>query len=208
MEELRSTDILDREIQEDARKKAEKLLKAADSDCERIRSESEARLESARAEKAADCDARLEAYRQDSESAIPLEKQRRMVSLVDTSVRAALDSWFKDIGAARRLALYRSKLERYVPNLGTARLRVREIGYPVSDVEALLEGTVGRDRVESVVVLGEAEARVAGFADGLLVETADRSTLCRVTRSEIFEELLSSRRQELAEALFGGRLPE
>ena len=31
MEELRSTDILDKEIQDDARKKAEKILKNADA---------------------------------------------------------------------------------------------------------------------------------------------------------------------------------
>ena len=34
MQELRSTEILDKEIQTDARKKADKLLKKADADCE------------------------------------------------------------------------------------------------------------------------------------------------------------------------------
>ena len=36
MEELRSTEILDREIQADARKKAENILKKAEKSCEDI----------------------------------------------------------------------------------------------------------------------------------------------------------------------------
>lgn len=208
MEELRSTEILDREIHEDARKKAEKILKAADAECGRILSESDSRFDAVKKEKISAYDSRLEAYKQDEESTIPLEKQRRLVSLIDSSVRKALLDWFEGIGKDRRLALYRSKLERYVPNLGTARVRIREIGYAEGDITALVNETAGQGRIQEIQVLTEAQARVAGFADGLLVETADRSVLCRVTRSEIFEELLSVKRQELAEALFGGRLSE
>ena len=36
MQELRSTDILDKEIQADARKKAERMLAKADLDCEKL----------------------------------------------------------------------------------------------------------------------------------------------------------------------------
>ena len=36
MQELRSTDILDKEIQADARKKAERMLQKADSDCQAL----------------------------------------------------------------------------------------------------------------------------------------------------------------------------
>ncbi len=208
MEELRSTDILDREIHEDARKKAEKVLKAAERECERIRSETEARIAAAAQDKKKDYEKKLEAYRQDAESSIPLEKQRRLVSLIDSSVRKALIEWFEGIGKERRLALYRSKLERYVPNLGTARVRVREIGYAESEIADLIEKTVGKGRLTGVTLISDAQSRVEGLVDGLLVETEDRSVLCRVTRSELFAELLSDKRQELAEALFGGRLSE
>ena len=36
MQELRSTDILDKEIEADARRKAEAILKRADKECEEI----------------------------------------------------------------------------------------------------------------------------------------------------------------------------
>ena len=44
MKEFRSTEILDKEIQEDARRKAEKLLKRADIDGQRIIDETEDRI--------------------------------------------------------------------------------------------------------------------------------------------------------------------
>ena len=48
MEELRSTEILDREIQSDARKKAENILKKADKSCEEILNSVEKTIEEAR----------------------------------------------------------------------------------------------------------------------------------------------------------------
>ena len=51
MEELRSTDILDREIQSDARKKAENILKKADRQCADILNSVGKTIEDARAAK-------------------------------------------------------------------------------------------------------------------------------------------------------------
>lgn len=208
MEELRSTEILDREIYEDARKKAEKFLRAADVECGRLRDEADARIKAAELEKRAEYGARLAAYRQDAESTIPLDKQRRLVSFIDREVHVALREWFRMIGPDRRLELYRSKLQRCVPVLGARKLRIRETGYPPADIVSLVDAVAGKGRVEDIEELSETEARLAELSDGFIVETADRSILCRVTRSEIFDELLSRRRQELAESLFGGRLPE
>ena len=44
MEELRSTEILDKEIREEARRKAEKILKEAEIDCREIGQKTEARF--------------------------------------------------------------------------------------------------------------------------------------------------------------------
>ena len=98
MEELRSTEILDREIRDDARRKAEKILKDADRGCAAIASEVAARIAELRAAKEAEIAARLESYRRDSESRLPLDKERRLVSFIDSSVTSALEQWFRDIG--------------------------------------------------------------------------------------------------------------
>ena len=51
MEELRSTEILDKEIEADARKKADKILKNADSEAEKILADVETRVKEAKEQK-------------------------------------------------------------------------------------------------------------------------------------------------------------
>lgn len=208
MEELRSTEILDREILEDARKKAEKALKAADAECARIGEESLARLEETKKEREAEYARALEAYRADALASIPLERQRRLVARIDGAVRDSLESWFTSLPAERRLSIYGMMMKRSEGVFGTQPVRARVAGYTVEEATGLLAGVFGKNRIAELSVLSEGEARLAGFVDGLLLDNPDRSTLCRVTKRELFEELLCDRRQELADSLFGGRLPE
>ncbi|HNY17174.1 MAG TPA: hypothetical protein PK542_06205 [Treponemataceae bacterium] len=208
MEELRSTEILDREIRDDARRKAEKILKDADRDCAAIESEVAARIADLRAVREAEVAARLESYRRDSESRLPLDKERRLVSFIDSSVISALELWFRDIGPERRLALYGQLLARYQPMFEGKRVRVSCAGYSQDAARSLAEGALGSGSVLAVAELDGAEAARMRVSDGFLVEAEDRSLVCRATREELTRAILEDRRQELAEALFGGRLPE
>jgi V/A-type H+/Na+-transporting ATPase subunit E len=203
MEELRSTEILDREIQDDARRKAEKILKANEAECERILSGVASRVDSARSEKEAEYAARLAAYVRDSEAAIPLEKQRKLVSFIDDSVKAALDGWFAGIGKERRLELYANLLRKAKPLFTSSGVDVFFRGYGEGDVRALVDSIFGPALVKSV-----AESASASFGDGIVLESADGLIRCRATMDEIRETLLAGKRQELAEALLGGRIPE
>ena len=208
MEELRSTEILDREIRDDARRKAEKILKDADRDCAAIAVEGAARIAEIRKAKEADGAARLESYRLDAESRLPLDKERRLVSFIDSSVIAALEEWLKDIGPERRLALYGTLLARYRPVIGERRVRVSCAGYSADSARALAERSLGSGSILSVADIDGTEAALLGFTDGFLIVAEDRSFSCRATREELTGTILEDRRQELAEALFGGRLPE
>ena len=80
MEELRSAEILNREIQNEARKKAEKLLKDAEVEVARIQKASETRIKKLREEKQELFAQRLQHIQHDIEAAIPLEKERFLVS--------------------------------------------------------------------------------------------------------------------------------
>lgn len=208
MEELRSTEILDREIQEDARRKAEKILKNSDAECRQILDEVEGRIAKTRAEKKAEYLKRLEAYRRDSRSAIPLEKQRRLVSFIDGSVNSALEEWLSRIGEKRRLDLFAGLLEGYRGVTGNQGLGVSYIGYPEADVRAVVSRVFGKEKIASVTGVSAARAAELGFTDGIYIETEDGSVSCRATMEEIRSSLLSTRREELAKALMGGRLPE
>jgi V/A-type H+-transporting ATPase subunit E len=210
MEELRSTEILDREIQDDARRKAEKVLKAAENDCVRITDGVAARVAATRTEKEKELAKRLFAYKKDSESAIPLEKQRRLVSFIDTSVQEALDAWFKVIGPKKRLTLYERLMERYKSVLGGRKLQVTwsGSGYTDEEIKELVFRIFESGNIDSVTEIDKKSVASGDFSDGLYIRTTDAHIFCRATLAEIRTDLLSSKRQEMAEALMGGRLPE
>jgi len=208
MEELRSTEILDREIRDDARRKAEKILKDAERDCAAIASEASARIAELRAARESETAARVESYRRDAESRLPLDKERRLVSFIDSSVNAALEEWFQNIGTERRLALYEALLARYRPTLGGKRVRVSCAGYTADAARSIAERVFGKDSILSVTELNGPSSARGRLSDGFLVEAEDGSLSFRATRDELTRSILEDRRQELAEALFGGRLPE
>ncbi len=213
MEELRSTETLDREIRDDARRKAEKILKDADAECVTIAATVASRIAVTRSEKEKIAAENLAHYRSDAESRLPLEKERLIASFIDSSVRAALDAWFEGIGADRRLALYESLLARYKTVLAGKRVNVSCAGYSIDAVGALVARALAPVSAAPlsappVVLLEKAEAARAGFSDGFVIETEDRAVLCRATREELLRGILEDWRQELAESLFGGRLPE
>lgn len=213
MEELRSTETLDREIRDDARRKAEKILKDADAECASIAAAVASRIAVTRAEKEKLAAENFAHYQSDAQSRLPLEKERLVASFIDSSVRAALDAWFEGISAERRLGLYESLLVRYKAVLADKRVTVSCIGHSIESVGALVArtlvpGVATAGDAMRVVLLEGAEASRAGFSDGFVIETEDRAVLCRATREELSRGILEDWRQELAESLFGGRLPE
>lgn len=208
MEELRSTETLDREIRDDARRKAEKILKDADAECASIAAAVASRIAVTRAEKEKLAAENFAHYQSDAQSRLPLEKERLVASFIDSSVRAALDAWFEGISAERRLGLYESLLVRYKAILADKRVTVSCVGHSIESVGALVARTLAPGVPMRVVLLEGAEASRAGFSDGFVIETEDRAVLCRATREELSRGILEDWRQELAESLFGGRLPE
>jgi V/A-type H+-transporting ATPase subunit E len=208
MEELRSTAVLDREIQDDARRKADKILKICESDCQKMAEDVSVRLSVIAADKEAEYKKRLASYIKDSESAIPLEKQRRLVTHIDSSVRNALDGWLSAIGEPKRLFLLSILLQKYKPFIRDKKIAVEYIGHSAEAVRKTVSDIFGDGNIETMTELTAQQAAAAGFFDGMLITAADNSIICRATLGEIRDDLLSDKRQEMAEALFGGRLPE
>ena len=86
MQELRSTEILDKEIQADARKKAGSILQKADLDCAKLLESLDDDIEKTRAEKELAYSKKLAAFEQDQKAAIPLQKECFEVSFIQNSI--------------------------------------------------------------------------------------------------------------------------
>lgn len=227
MEELRSAEILNREIQNEARKKAEKLLKDAEIEVARIQKASETRIKKLREEKQELFAQRLQHIQHDIEAAIPLEKERFLVSFEDKTVSEALDAYFAKMPLPKKLHLLQNLLKKYYPVFAryfeehpqSKNLKVSYSGIDFVSVETIVREVFGKQFVVTGEIMSEMEAESIlvqtkemyvgnSLLYGFLLETEDKAIRCRITIQEIIETIMDKYSQELADSLFSGGLPE
>lgn len=209
MEELRSTEILDKEIQEDARRKADRILKDADDECAKMMADVEDRIQSGRDARKASYDEKLAAKRRDSEAAIPLEKQRFLISYEDSAVHDACMAYLAGLKPAQKLELIEKLLEQKKDILKDRRFNAQVCGFDISAVKKLLEKELGAKAILSCIQADDSCIKDAGGSfEGCMLESDDRAVKCRLTISEIIDGIADTKREELVNALFAGRLPE
>ncbi|EFW38522.1 hypothetical protein [Treponema phagedenis] len=203
MEELRSTVILDKEIKADARKKAERVLKNAEAEIEKIQEEITEYRDKTKKQKEEYYARLIKNYTQDAEAAIPLEKQRRYISFVDKEIANALQLYFDQIGEEKRLQIIFKLLKTYSTVLKEKKIEVYYKGYSDAQIKKLITGALPKTHIQALKKLSDAEASALHFDDGVYIETVDKSLMCRASIQEIMNDLLHKKRQELAEVLFG-----
>ena len=211
MEELRSTDVLDQEIRADARKRAERILAKAEESAQSLLDGVQERLSGAEQNAREAADARCSLFKKNSDAALPLERQRHQVSFIHGAVVDTLNACLERMDEADRLRIVQRQLERALPQLGTERVEAVVIGFSVAAAKKLLSTELGArlascEKGPESLIAGEA---VPGIArrEGLLLKTADGRISCRLTIDEKVKEMLDNNTDELALALFGGRLP-
>ena len=211
MEEIRSTDILDKEIQEDARKKAEKILKDSDEQCQKILSQVEQRLEDAKEEKKEYYEAKAQQYKKDLQSSLPLEKSRFLVSNISSSVASAINGYLKNIPQEKRIDLLVNMADRFKNFTETKTFDAKVYGFDVEFSRKKLEQKKLKiNSFEKIDFVKSGETAVDGIDlhEGIILDSQDKSVKIRLTIEELVVELLDKYRNELAVTLFGGRLPE
>jgi hypothetical protein len=220
MEELQSTDILDREILEDARKKALRILKTADEAARVKTAEWEkktvASLDELGKKHAEQC--RLASA--DIMARLPTDKRRAKAEKIENLLRGAVESWYAGLSRAEVLGMLKSELEKRTAQveefskaagqqvcssvleraseLAPASVLARISGLSRAEAEAILQAVSGNCVIEEL-------PSVHGFPE-IVLETGK----VRVTSSiqKTVDYLLQERRAELIEALLGKDFPE
>lgn len=206
MQELRSTDILDKEIQADARKKAERMLAKADLDCEKLLASVDSDIEKAKQEKEDFFAHKLEAFEKDRMAVVPLEKERFKVSFIQNSVIENINKYLEGLSEEKRLALVARdfnfktdlKLNAFVYGFslsGAKKFLSAKLGSKLASVS---ETKFGAEALEDEIGLEKPQ--------GIILESEDKNFRCRLTLSEVIAKLLDANRAELSSTLFGGEL--
>ena len=205
MKEFRSTEILDKEIQEDARRKAEKLLKRADIDGQRIIDETEDRIKEVEAEKKNQYAERIKNYGNNLEASLPLEKERFLVSFQNQTIIDAIKTYISALSEKQREQLVEKLLIQYKPFLDNKKFSAQYIGYSETTVQTLLEKNFGKKMITGII---ERKKTGTDFEDGLYIETEDKTVMCRATIAELVHSIIDTNRFELANTLFSGRFEQ
>jgi|WetSurMetagenome_2_1015567.scaffolds.fasta_scaffold116152_2 V/A-type H+/Na+-transporting ATPase subunit E len=203
MEELRSTDILDKEIQADARKKAERILSKAELDGQQVLADVAARVEKARKDKTALYEQKIAAFEKDKESVVPLEKQRFSVSFIDSAVKKGISDYIESLPEQKCLELLMKQLEKYKDIISGRKMNASVYGFSIGTAQQMLVKVLGSSLASCTELKENGDSHA-----GIILESADQMIRCRLTLSEIADELQTEKRAELASALFGGRLSE
>jgi vacuolar-type H+-ATPase subunit E/Vma4 len=195
MEEIGNTEAIQKEILDEARKTAERIIREADDEVSGTAQSSQERMNASNEEIAGLADSWIARHRAEALARIPLERIRFKTQLVDLRIRAALRVFMDGLGSDRVAVLAEGLMRSSAGQFKGREVRVRYRGL---------------DRARAVAAarsaLGVAEAREAVEdprlpAPGLVVESIDGKLTLRATMDLVESELLDSRRGELAQAL-------
>lgn len=205
MEELRSSEHLYNEIQSDARKKADRVLKKADAEISTIDAALKDRIEKGINEQKKRFEAELERYKQNAEYSLPLERKRRELIFFDSALQQAVDNYFHNLQEEQKLHIIGSLLKEYVPVLeaSTAHtaMTVFYTGYKKASVERLLTEVFSNTAHIKYVEISAEQAKKQGFSDGLYIEF--ENIVCKATVAQARSMLMNTLRNEMRIQLFG-----
>ena len=207
MEELRSTDILDKEIREDSQKKADKILAKAEETARALLNDVDSRISKAEEDARKASEDRLDIFRRNVNASLPLEKHRCLVSYINDSVVDAIKKYFEKADSSKKEQIIEKLLKKAKSVTGDSRVNALACGsLSTGEAEKILKAVYGSACTGVSKQKNSDENDV--FSYGIILSTEDGKITCRLTIEEKINELLSQNREQLALGLFGGRLPE
>ena len=196
MEEIRGTEALEREILEDARKRADRIIRKAEENARLLGAQTEHRIKEAKAALLSEYQIKKRTAELEMLSRLPLEKARLDILYRDEMLRKALQEALASMNprlfglwCVKRLAC-QVELVRKSP----AKVLVHGLdSETMRDIGALF----GQGSDISIEEASTMKVR------GLIVEPMDASYRISITENDLLEWLLDEKRGELAAALFG-----
>jgi V/A-type H+/Na+-transporting ATPase subunit E len=202
MEVLKSGDALEKQVLEDARTKAARILAEAERECAAVREEWHRKTEAELGRIEAEKDARIRSVRQELESSLPLDFMRARLSYIQESVDRALREHFAALAPAALARVIGRMLRQIHAVFQDAAAVAYASGMPAHDVKRMVEENIPGIKVQDVKEM-ETATSADGVDTGVVLETTNRRVRFRGTVRELSAQLLEGNREELAAALLG-----
>ena len=208
MEELRSTEVLDREILEDARKKAHKILSAADDKVKSQTKRWQKKTEKSLASLDLVYKEREEKSKKEISARLPLDKRRLRSEITETLLKKNLSSFLLGLSRDRILTLLK---DEFVKRLKVCAGDIKEINEKaqikyssMTNEEAtkiINEVCSNSDFAQLRQFLPKEDEGVSALFPALILSCRDLKITASV--EDAASVLLSEKRSELVKALLG-----
>ena len=207
MEELQSTEILDREILEDARKKAARILKTADETIHAQTAEWEKKTAESINELNKKFNEQKESEAEKVMARLPIDKLRAKVEKIESLLQSAVEDWYKSLSRARIIELLTGELakrialcDEFSPDKGSKKSSAKAVqmraiycGLNQTEAETALKIAGGSCVIE--------EETSALHYPSIVLETEDVRIIASIQK--MIDFYLQEKRAELVEALVG-----
>jgi len=195
MEVLRTTELLETEVLEDARKKAKKTLEKADQDCRRIREEGERKKRSEEAQLLRQFDAEVRLMEVKVKAAQPLERLRKRLVIIENILQAQLREFFQGLRPEEKTKILRLLLAKAAEVFAGKTV----VLFCAGDEKAAASTLVGS--VFSNLTI--AEVRPLEGETGIVLQTVDGRIRYRATLRDLESILIEDHRAELVRSFWG-----
>ncbi|MDR2303943.1 MAG: hypothetical protein LBE10_05095 [Treponema sp.] len=201
MEELQSTEVLDREILEDARRKAFKILKNAD-DTVKVNAQSwKKKSDEAIAGIERRYAARKRRSTQEIMARLPLDKRRAKAERIEAFLLLSAENWYKKQPREQIIGLLKTEMKSRLeeaPGSLSESCRLVYAGLDKAEAEAVIAGALGGTSIPKGLSLEKAQV------SSLPALTLDSPVVkIRVSIEMILDSILHEKREELVGALLG-----
>jgi len=200
MEELQSTDNLEKEILEDAGKKARRILKAADDTIKLKSAEWETKLKTALEELEEKYAKNSKSITEEIMAVLPIDKQRAKARKIEELLNSAVESWYSSLSRQRVLGFLQKELSKRLASCDcfSASGGIRATIHKVEQAEA--------EAILKAVLPGKActveKTQSAAAYPAIILENQEARIYASVSKAVDF--ILSEKREELIAALLGG----
>jgi V/A-type H+-transporting ATPase subunit E len=198
MEDVRTSEALEKEVLEDARKKAERILKNANLQIANLEKEWKEKKESEIGSLNLEAEAKAVSRKREMETAFPLEAQRRKLKFMDGIFEKFLSDFFENLSAEDTARVLEEKGKRFA-----AFLDGKTSGISASYAGVSFE--TARRVVTSLLGSGAPDPAGGEGFRGLVFDGPEGAYRYRLTVDEIAGELREYHRRSIMDALWKER---
>ena len=206
MEVLHSTDVIGEEIKEEARRKADRILKNADLEIEALRKGLDEKLGKLEEEQKKIYSDKIQKYRDSVFVTLPLKKWKEKVEYVENVLNESLQTYFSSLSVNKKLEIIKTMLEKFKAIVDGKTIVLKYAGFDEEDSKKLVASVFSNINIGKCEQASYSEKRFVGVYEGLIIEDIEKTFICRAGMEQAKQNIFDEKKEELAKALFGESL--